>query len=658
MSEVIGYKLPEHVAARRAAQRRESTTQIVAVAMAIVLFLLAGVVMGPVNDIRKERQLVINPETIKGLPPEIALLGKLGTFRALVIDWACIRLERLKEEGKTYEAAALSETACSLAPRFPMLWQYAAWNMSYNISVMQFTPEARWQWVMNGIKLLRDKGIQFNPRSAPLYKELAWIYWHKIGDFLDDEHMNYKRALAVEMERVLGPPPVSLSDEEYFAWFRPIVDAPRDLSAFIAEDDEIRQLVDSLAEVGLEPDINLLDFVARNFRPELNVEDLLAEEADIDERTRRRLELLSSSDTKETADRLIAAVRSDVLRDSYKLDPEFMWTIMERYGPLDWRHAACSALYWAERGHELGRDVAGIKQNDQVFVARFILFPLQNLIGRGHMTFFPNFDEPFDSYIDLTPDTRYIPYLHDTYYRMSEEIFGDDPKYRPGTIAESFRVGFVTSMQNWIQQLYFQGGEKNMKLAEEFYLWLRDNNPEPNGRTQKQYLQPLEQFVMSDIYEQMQTRRAATSIIQNFIRQGLKAFALGTETRGSTAVARAKQCYNIWMIDTESDINDRRRLQPFPILVRDEIFAFMQAQEVDPLFKARLWQYLPIEQQQLAYDTLLPYFERLCETQDPAWDIKKAFAEPPGMEEFRRTELRLRHTNDDEGADRGTKYRE
>ena len=46
------------------------------------------------------------------------------------------------------------------------------------------------------------------PDSIALYKELAWIYWHKIGDFLDDEHMNYKRALAAQMERVLGPPPI------------------------------------------------------------------------------------------------------------------------------------------------------------------------------------------------------------------------------------------------------------------------------------------------------------------------------------------------------------------------------------------------------------------------------------------------------------------
>ena len=230
--QTLRHALPEHLAARRAAQQTEWGVQMVAVAVAAACFTLAGLLIGPVNAIRKEQQLVIDPQTIKGLPPDIALLGKLGTFRALAIDWASIRAERLKEQGKTYEAMQLHETVCALAPRFPKVWANAAWNMAYNISVSQYTPEARWQWVQNGIKILRDKGLKYNPRSVTLYKELAWIYWHKIGDFLDDDHLNYNRPLAVEMETVLGAPPVALHDQEYFDWFRKIVDAPRPGAVF------------------------------------------------------------------------------------------------------------------------------------------------------------------------------------------------------------------------------------------------------------------------------------------------------------------------------------------------------------------------------------------------------------------------------------------
>ena len=166
MSRTTGYALPEHLAARRSAKRREWGVQACGVLVAVTCFIGAGLFIGPVNEIRKEHQLVIDPETIKGLPPDIALLGKLGTFRALAIDWASIRADRLKEEGKTYEALQLHLTVCNLAPRFPAVWVNAAWNMAYNISVSQYSPEARWQWVQNGIKLLRDKGIQYNPKSV------------------------------------------------------------------------------------------------------------------------------------------------------------------------------------------------------------------------------------------------------------------------------------------------------------------------------------------------------------------------------------------------------------------------------------------------------------------------------------------------------------
>ena len=91
MSQAVKQFLPEHLVARRSAKRREWGVQAVAGFVAVACFCLGAVLIGPINEIRKERQLVIDPQSIKGLPPDIALLGKLGTFRALAIDWASIR---------------------------------------------------------------------------------------------------------------------------------------------------------------------------------------------------------------------------------------------------------------------------------------------------------------------------------------------------------------------------------------------------------------------------------------------------------------------------------------------------------------------------------------------------------------------------------------
>jgi hypothetical protein len=643
MSRPLLLTLPEHLRARRAAQRRDWLLPVAASALAGACLFAGGVLLTPINDIRRERQLVIDPATVKGLPPELTLLGKLGTFRALAIDWASIRADRLKEEGKTYEALQLHLTVCRLAPRFPTVWQNAAWNMAYNISVMKYTPEERWQWVQNGISLLRDEGLVYNPKAVGLYRELSWIYWHKIGDFLDDEHLNYKRALAVEMERVLGPPVPYVSDQEYFDWFRKIVQAPRDLEAFIRDDPDVGRLVTKLRVVGLAPDDSLLDFVARHLRPDLQARELVKDQLEPDPVLAQRLEIVTEPKEAETLERLLAAVRSKVLRERYRFDLDWMMSLMENeYGPLDWRNAFSHSLYWSSHGDKVTRGRLGANLADVVNTARFVFFSLQQLINRGRIILFPNFDDAFSSYIELTPDTRYIPYLHATYLRLGKEHFGNDPRFIEGTPGPNYMNGFVNAMHTWIELLYLDGGENNLRMAENFYSWLRENNPHPDGSTQEQYMKTVEAFVMDELLSRLQTYKAANAIIRQFVRRGLKEMSLGLSQSAMQNLKRARLCYDYWMEDTKVDINERRKLQPIRVVFRDEIISYLQLQEIAPLFKARLWRALPLEQRQLAYDSLQSYFTHLCDSQKPAWDVEKAFAEPPGMEEFRRQEIETR----------------
>ncbi len=631
--------MPEHLRARRTAQRRQWIVQVVAGGVALVCLLAAGSLLRPMNAIRKERQLVIDPETIKGLPPDLSLLGKLGTFRALAIDWASIRAERLKQEGKTYEALELHEMVCALAPRFPTVWQHAAWNMAYNISVMKYSPQERWQWVKNGIELLRDRGLQYNPKAVGLYKELSWIYWHKIGDFLDDEHLNYKRALAVEMERVLGPPIVALTDQEYFDWFRKIVQAPRNLQATIENDPEVARLVSRMRGVRLAPDDSLLDFVAMNLRPELRPEELVAKGPEEDALRAQRLELIKDPKEADALDRLSAAVRSEVLRERYKFNLDYMIEMMEKqYGPLDWRNGFSHALYWSSWGDKITRGQEGASKADVVNTARFVFFSLQMLVTRGKIILWPDFDDPFGSHIELTPDTRFIPYLYATYLRLGKEHFGDDPRFKEGTPGPNYMTGFVSNMHNWIELLYLEGGETNVRLAENYYVWLRENNPHPDGRTQEQYLKTVEEFVMGDLLAQMQTYKAASPMIRRFIHRAFKELSLGLRQASVSNLRRARQCYDYWMEDTRIDPNDRRKMPPFPVMVRDELESYLKQQEMSPLSKAALWKQLPVEMKQTVFDRLRPYFEKLCAAQSPRWDVNKAFAEPPGMEEFRQKE--------------------
>src|SRR6185503_17969574 len=102
-----------------------------------------------------------------------------------------------------------------------------------------------------------------NPNDLLMHKELGWIFLHKIGGYMDEANMYYKKRLALEWTNVLGPPPVpdvrnrdrrKLSDK-YVEWIRPVAEAPDTLDEVIAREPSVRVLVDRIkAEAGYEPD--------------------------------------------------------------------------------------------------------------------------------------------------------------------------------------------------------------------------------------------------------------------------------------------------------------------------------------------------------------------------------------------------------------------
>jgi hypothetical protein len=134
------------------------------------------------------------------VPPalNIVMVG-LGGFRGLVAEALWFRVSRLQMDGRYIELVQLANWITMLDPKASEGWIFNAWNLAYNISVMMNRPEDRWRWVQNGIALLRDEALRFNPRDARLYRELAWMYQHKIGEVADSAHLYYKVRL---MERL------------------------------------------------------------------------------------------------------------------------------------------------------------------------------------------------------------------------------------------------------------------------------------------------------------------------------------------------------------------------------------------------------------------------------------------------------------------------
>lgn len=185
---------------------RPRTRQIAYVLLAAAVMYAATTMIAPIQAERKEAHLVLPPA------PEVSSLSRLYTpllavARAPLVDILWLRATKSKEEGRIFDAYQLAELICELQPKFPDVWAFQAWNMAYNISVTCSAPEERWRWVRNGYEQLRDKGIPLNPNNTQLYRELSWILFHKVGDFMDDAHWYYKNQFALIAEHVLGEPP-------------------------------------------------------------------------------------------------------------------------------------------------------------------------------------------------------------------------------------------------------------------------------------------------------------------------------------------------------------------------------------------------------------------------------------------------------------------
>ena len=145
------------------------------------------------------------PESYAGYttqePPALTfILAGLGGFRGIVAEILWFRAERLQNEGRYLELVQLSDWLTRLDPHSSETWAYNAWNLAYNISAMMARAEDRLRWVRNGIRLLRDDALRYNPRDAKLYRELAWMYLNKVGDSYDTCHLAYKLDLAAAMQ--------------------------------------------------------------------------------------------------------------------------------------------------------------------------------------------------------------------------------------------------------------------------------------------------------------------------------------------------------------------------------------------------------------------------------------------------------------------------
>jgi hypothetical protein len=181
--------------------------KVALVGLAVFLLCVSSQMQNLLNSERGLLGLTHLPP-LKNAPPLLAFTTvALGGLRGLIANALWMRMNDLQNSDKFFEMVQLADWTTALEPHFVQVWNNQAWNMAYNVSVKFKNPEDRWLWVKRGIELLRDHGIPLNPDAPLLYRDLSWMFQHKIGQNLDDAHMTYKLHWAQEMQDVLGRHP-------------------------------------------------------------------------------------------------------------------------------------------------------------------------------------------------------------------------------------------------------------------------------------------------------------------------------------------------------------------------------------------------------------------------------------------------------------------
>ena len=444
---------------------------------------------------------------IKNAPPLVAFTTvALGSFRGILADFLWLRAASLQDKGNYFEMVQLADWIQKLQPRFAGAASYLAWNMAYNISVTCSNREDRWRWVNEGVKLLR-KSLEYNPEDANLYKELGWIFQHKMGNVLDDAHQLYKNRLAISMMHLIGTNP---------DW-KKLAKAPADYKAFLEKYPETPEnpFWKALKDSGIESyDALYEDFKKASTLPKAFVTAL----------NNPKLTLAIDD-----------YFRVQWLYDEFKLKAKVVEEINADYGALDWRLPEAQAIYWATMGLRMTPSHKDISCERMITQSLFAAFKS----GSVMMIDTKNYDT-----IVCMPNFNVI----DSVLRVYHEAYLNNDKQ------SSFRSAKLNFMKDAIVLLYSYG---NFSKSKEYYKKLRKEEP---GKYKRGFMVFLKKEWAEDIRDA--AVKQATSIIGGLVFSSLVYMVDGNMEKAVEHEQLAKYLYKTYQ-KANADVKTRIGLAPF-----------------------------------------------------------------------------------------------
>jgi len=517
--------------------------RIICLIATVALLFTAGLTIQPLQQMRTDYDLTNEP--VKGLSPQLALATQvLGWGRGLIIDVIWIRMETLKMQDRFFELVQLADWACKLAPRFPQVWDIQSWNLAYNVGCRVSHLPDRWPWVWSAVELLRDEGIPQNPHSPMLYDRLAWLFFHKMGEQMDNANMFYKMNLGLMMHEILG----NDGDKETL---EALIAAPRTREELLL-DEGVKHLYDECSAYGFDIVEGFFEFYKRTPSVPPAVREIV-----------RR-------DYNQEAMKAVAAfARARRLRAELKMDPALMLDLRGTYGPFDWRSPYPHAIYWATIGLQtldeleartiqkfeaFGKEVPKpytpkeekyrggetLYEFERVTLKRIIYFSLQSLVRHGRVLF----DSKGRMLLEVGPDYRFADAAL-PFYREIMETHGE-------RFAGGAQQGFTNFLMRGILEFYYMG---DVTKSQEYFALLKKEFPEVVGNlTYDGYRRREMQTALADM-----TTAEARRITSNYILRALYAIGCGAYDKAAALEREARDFAKEWNADSDSNLRSTIR---------------------------------------------------------------------------------------------------
>lgn len=617
--------------------RHHRFVQLIAMLAVVGCLIGAATTVPQINQRRQDLQLAASSELgDESLPPKVAVLtAALGPFRGLLVDVMWWRATRLKEAGKYYEANTLSQWITTMQPRFPVVWEFHAWNMAYNISVVTNTKEERWDWVNKGIRLLRDGGIRMNPRAIKLYRELSWIYFHKINEVSDDAHWYYKKEVAREWQEILGTPGYGESIDQTVQAFRVIAEAPPTKAELLEKSPEVKPLLADLEALGLgidkiEQRVALLRLLGQwamlNYLPQPLFTDFPPVHMPPDA-PEGMVNIMENASYAPAMLRLLAHLRYRVLIDTYHMKPAVMLDAMELFGPLDWRHPCAHSLYWAREATIMAEELRlrhEAQEIDYLNAYRQNIFSIQSLMRGGIVQY-----DPLTGYYGMQPDTRFIE-SYEKIKELASENVKDDPF--KDNILGNYGQGHENFLLQAVSFCYIYG---DTERAMKYFLRARSlYKDSAYNKSRMTYDMGMEEWIWGylrgNVDSLMNSRQFIDGALQRAISEGL---ANGDQDRWSHHLRLAARVHKSWQetrATTTMTEQSRGKLPPLSQMLGEVYVNYMSRTDHHVMVRSRIWGNTPNELRLLTFERLRPRL--YSQTKLAGYAGELVFPPPAGFE--------------------------